>query len=270
MRRMILLLAFATLLFSGASGARSAEPESTALAIVQIAAQPGSRLGDANLVRPLLISKILLKEAVAHVSDMAAESTDISEVAKVECEFDPNLLMHVAVNSYDSRVPADKLLEALVGVLNSRLRDITGKEYEAAARRLDKENARVEKLAADLRKQHEALIQLAAIHRVEIDPALAAQKRLRIETEVQSLDVQLQGLKARQEVLQAHIAELGEKVAVDAADDLLGHLLLVIGVDGSVEHDAAFVGLEAKIPPSDIGVAHQFAVNSFRECLAAD
>lgn len=219
MRRMILFLAITTALLVGVAGAQEGKKAVTsASGVLKITADRDSPLTNGFLALPLVTGKSLLKKAVGQVSGAAAAS-EPSDVASVEAKLEGGGFTTVVVHSFDSKVPADKLLEALVGVLNSRLRDITGKEYEAAARRLDKENARVEKLAADLRKQHEALIQLAAIHRVEIDPALAAQKRLRIEIEVQSLEVQSHGLKARQEVLQAHIAELGEKVAVDAADD---------------------------------------------------
>lgn len=235
MRPIILLLLIAALVFIGADRARAAEVVSTASGLIRVTAGHDSPLAHGAFPWVLLASESLCKEAVATVSaDAASEAPKFSDVAKVKFPPDASGVMSITVESYKERVPADKLLAALVEVLNKRVRELAVNEYEAHARHFADENKLVERLRGELNKEHEALATLAAIHKVEIDPALAAQKRVRIETELQSLDVQLHGLKARQAVIEHQIAQLLKKASRDPTNDDLGRALqALIGVHGA-------------------------------------
>ncbi|MEX0676183.1 MAG: hypothetical protein WD063_03865 [Pirellulales bacterium] len=220
MRPIISLLSIAALVFIGADRARAAEVVSTASGLIRVTAGHETPLAQGAFPWVLLASESLCKEAVATVSaDAASEAPKFSDVAKVKFGSGASGAISITVESYKERVPADKLLAALVEVLNKRVHELAVNEYEADARQLADENKRFERLKEDLNKEHEALLTLAAIHKVEIDSALAAQKRVRIETELQSLDVQLHGLKARQAVIEHQIAQLANVVASAAAND---------------------------------------------------
>jgi hypothetical protein len=209
---MILPLAFATLICGVSSLARADEPESEARGIVQIEASPAHQ----GIVWQLLTnSPLVLREAVVKVSPEAADAPEISKVAGAQLPSGGDII----VRSSHEKVPADKLLAALVEVVNHHLSEIAGKDRRAADDRLHLALAKVEKLQVQLAREHEALLTMAAVHKVDIDPEVAAQKRLRAETEVQNLDAQLQGLRARQAVIEQQIGELARKVAQAPPND---------------------------------------------------
>ncbi len=218
MRRMITLLVFAILLTGHASGARSAEVESTAVGDVQVRAEPGSWFWDVRYVRPILTRKSLLKQAVNKVSRAAATSPDISDVAKLELEVNPDGLIRVTVNSYDKRVPADQLLRKLADALENALRasDVAHFNNELRAQLQQRDVARI---ANELAKEHEALVKLAAKSGLSPNAELSAQQQMRLETELQGLGVELKGLNARRRVIEHQIGKLAENVTKDPAHD---------------------------------------------------
>jgi hypothetical protein len=163
---------------------------------------------------PLVTSKPLVKEAIANVSkDAAAEKY---EVARVGAKYEDGLI--VTVDSLDPQVPAEKLLEKLANALESHLcgLDSGRRRDELQAELMAKE---VEQISQELRKEQEALATLATIHRVSLNPELMVQRRMQLEAEHQNLGVQLEGLKARREVIEKQIAQLAGEVAKAAAND---------------------------------------------------
>ena len=69
---------------------------------------------------------------------------------------------------------------------------------------------------------------MAKQHGVEVDPQVAAQRRLHLATETQSLQVEQRGLEARHAVLEKQIAELAVKPQDDASKAILTELSAVV------------------------------------------
>jgi chromosome segregation ATPase len=185
------------------------KPESKAQGILSVS---DSRLADE--LEPLVPSKSLKKDAIANVSqDAAWEKYEVARA--VGRKYDGGVI--VSVESFDERVPAGKLLEKLAAVLEKKLQslDAAHQQDEERAERLTKE---VERIGEELRKQQQALWQLAAIHHVSLYPELAAQMTMQRKAELEQLDAQLDGLKARREVIEKQIAGLSKEVASVAAD----------------------------------------------------
>jgi hypothetical protein len=77
----------------------------------------------------------------------------------------------------------------------------------------------LDQVGSELRKQQEALATLATIHRVSLNAELAAQRKMQLEAEHQNFGVQLEGLKARREVIERQIAEIGKKLTEGSGAD---------------------------------------------------
>jgi chromosome segregation ATPase len=217
MRRFLLFATIVSVLLVRVAAAdEPRKPESTARGILKITADRDSPLNNRFLPVPLVTGKSLLKEAISGVSKEAA--SEPNEVASVEPKLEGGGITTVVVNSYDQRVPADKLLAQLAIVLTKQLRtmEVEQRRDEARADRLARQ---VEQVAVDLAREHAALANLAALHRVSTNAELNDQKQMRLDAELQSLDVQAEGLKARREVIERQIAKLGDEVASVAADD---------------------------------------------------
>lgn len=214
-------------------------PTSQVVAALRVSCDRASGLADEELLARLVTSQEVYREAIGNVSKEAAELPP-AEVALVSAQswdkaygasrgpmsgegsnqrtqlrLDRSSavgLVSVAVMSLDERVDAKKLLAAIGTALEHRLQaldtDHTLEEY-----RLRLEKQRVEMLTVQVEKQHQALATLAAIHKVDVDATIGAQKRLHLETELQSLDAQLEGLKARRQVIEHQIAQLAENVS---------------------------------------------------------
>ncbi len=115
------------------------------------------------------------------------------------------------VKSYDPKVPAEKVLESLKDVVTDMLRKLDDFHLRKMVQR-DVQGAQLESLAANLQKERDSLLALAKIHHVELNPAVATEKRIRLEAELERLDIEFQGLEARRTVLEQQIAELGKQV----------------------------------------------------------
>ncbi len=191
---------------------------SRAGAILRVTCDP--RSGLENLLESLL-SGSFLHEAIVSISKDAGAANDkdvarVTFVSLASREGRP-LLYLVPVESYDERVPAEKLLSAIASELELKLRAVD--PHLAVIEHLRTERAQLERMASDLARSHDALWQLAAIHKVELDPAIAAQRRLRVEGDMQATEVELQGLEARRRVIEHQIAELAKKVEQAAGAD---------------------------------------------------
>jgi hypothetical protein len=168
-----------------------------------------------------LVSKPLQREAVR----VAASNLSIDDKAELpEVRFLVRNL-YVEVRSFDPRLPAIKVLEAWRDVLAKQLfsTDTTRTSLE---KQIAQEQRRTAELAARLANERDKLTALALAAGVELDPAVAAQKRIRLETELQSLSIEVQGLEARKEALEYQIAELAKRAAesANAADPVLDEL----------------------------------------------
>jgi hypothetical protein len=231
------------LLVCGIAAAQDAprKPTSEARGILRVTADPGSGLADNNLLAVMVMSPSVAREARGRVwkelnlAPLPAEnSIEVSAfpganftIPQMGIPLTPKRpgigMVDVVVQSYDERVPAAKLLAALELALQSRLSELDGRDSGEAA--LQEARKRLLELRETLMKERDALATLASIHKVEIDAALAAQKRLRLETELQGLTVQLAGLKARQAVIEKQIAELGNVKAEGAQDAVIAEQL---------------------------------------------
>jgi hypothetical protein len=231
------------LLVCGIAAAQDAprKPTSEARGILRVTADPGSGLADNNLLAVMVMSPSVAREARGRVwkelnlAPLPAEnSIEVSAfpganftIPQMGIPLTPKRpgigMVDVVVQSYDERVPAAKLLAALELALQSRLSELDGRDSGEAA--LQEARKRLLELRETLMKERDALATLARIHKVEIDAALAAQKRLRLETELQGLTVQLAGLKARQAVIEKQIAELGNVKAEGAQDAVIAEQL---------------------------------------------
>jgi hypothetical protein len=214
MRRFLLFSAIVgALLLRVAAADQPTKPESSATGILKITADRDSIL--VNVAVPLLSTKPLLKEAISNVSKEAA--LELYQVASVETKYDGGGIT-VTANSFDERVPADKLLAKLADALSVKLRGMDV-EHLRDETRTDRLALEVERIAKNLVVEHDALANLAAIHRVSTNVELNDQKQMRLDAELQSLDVQTQGLHARQKVLEAQIAELAKKITAGGGAD---------------------------------------------------
>lgn len=193
------------------------EATSTAFPVLRITCDPATGLADERLIEHLLFFSDVSRKAIEKVSAEAAKEP-LAEVAsiygstKVE-HLNANqrfgvALLWLTVTSFDKRVDANKLLDAVGAALEARLRALdTG--HAAQEKQLRVEEDRVQALAALFAKENALLHQLAAIQKVELDPALQTEKRIRIESELQGLKAQLVGLKARQGIIEKQVAQLG-------------------------------------------------------------
>jgi hypothetical protein len=219
------------------------EPTSQASAILRVTSDPASGLSNEDLLARLIMSVPTYREALNLLSkggelaplpplsefNISAMTWDMYNHAEKRPDLRSDLsagvgLVWVNVSSYDKRVDAAKLLAAVGATLENRLRELDT-DHASQQARMDAQAHQMEKLALTLEKEHQTLGMLASIHKVEIDPALGAQKRLRIETEATSLDAQLQGLKARQAVIEKQIALLGEVSATSGDPEIVRQLV---------------------------------------------
>lgn len=130
------------------------------------------------------------------------------------------------VESYDERLPASLVLDSLTNEAAYRLLDLNRPEQLSS--RLDREQRQVEQLRADWTRQRKALIQMAKQYGVEVDPQVAAQRRLHLATETQSLQVQQRGLEARHAVLEKQLADLAMKANDENAAKVIHELSQVV------------------------------------------
>jgi hypothetical protein len=209
------------------------EPTSQASGVLRITSDPASRLSNEDLIARLAMSPTIYREAIANVSQEAAKAP-LDEMATIAAFSSPPStpgvkapepsdlstgvgLVWVNVASYDEHLDAKKLLAQIGAALENVLRNQdTG--HAAQQQRLANEERRVHELAERLEKDQQKLAVLASIHKVEVDPAVGAQKRLHIESELQSLNVQLEGFKARRQIIEAQIGKLSEKVSQSPAN----------------------------------------------------
>ena len=166
------------------------------------------------LVSSLMKSKSLQREAVQMTMKSKEEQAKLPEIIVV-ATWRGDGEYEISLQSFDEHLPAEKVLEALREVLAAKLLtvDTTRTSLE---NQLAQEQPRVAGLAAKLSAERGELTKLAVTNRVELDPAVAVQKRIRLETEWQILKVEAQGIVARKDAIEHQIADLAKKAAAIA------------------------------------------------------
>jgi hypothetical protein len=232
LRRLIFvvtILAFtelsASLLITAKAEDAPQEPKPTSVAEgrFHFTSHDEDRRNNEPFLSSLLTSKPLQLEAVRTAA--ANLSLDVgAELPEVRFKAFP-VPMWFEVSSFDPRLPAIKVLEAWRDVLARRLLDADSTRTSLQMQ-ITQEQRRTAELAARLANDRDKLAALALAAEVELDPAVAAQKRIRLETELLSLTIEVQGLEARKEVLEYQIAELAKKASesASAADPVLAEL----------------------------------------------
>lgn len=200
------------------------KPTSQALGLIYV--QPGTGRSGGSL-EPLYA---LLRSHEVH--DAA-----IASVAKKQLGSVPDDLKQVDISitggtktthvvSYDERLPAGLVLGALKDEAARRLIELD--KPESLSHRRDQEQRQVEQLLANWTRERQALIAIAKQYGVEVDTQVAAQRRLSLATETQSLQVQQRGLEARHAVLEKQLAELAAKAKDEASEAILKELAGVV------------------------------------------
>ncbi len=179
-------------------------PKPTSKASGLIYVKPGTGRGGANPapLHALLQNPEVQQAAIKQLglSPQVLKSVEISIVGGINI---------MTVVSYDQRLEAGLMLAALKDEATKKLIELD-KPEELFSRR-DQEQRVVEQLQADWARQRQALMAMAKQNGVDIDPQVAGQRRLRIVTETQSLQVELRGLEARHALLEKQLAELANK-----------------------------------------------------------
>ncbi len=165
------------------------------------------------------------------------QNPEVQQAAIKQLELSPEVLKSVEISivgginimtvvSYDQRLEAGLLLEALKDKATKKLIELN-KPEELFERRFQEQRA-VEQLQADWTRERQGLIILAKHNGVEVDPQVAAQRRLQLATQTQALQVELRGLEARHAVLEKQIAELAVKPQDEASKAILTELSTVV------------------------------------------
>jgi hypothetical protein len=169
-----------------------------------------------------LVGKFILNNpeiqlaALKDVSEEAAKEP-VAKIMKVLAEPSPILgapegVIYFHVESYDKRVPANKLSDALI---KGALHWLGENDVE---HQFDQRNAELlqHRLSLDvneLEKQEITLRTLLKLHKVGPSPELNQQRQQRLEMEVASSEVLLAGLRVRQRQLEEKIAEIGKQAS---------------------------------------------------------
>jgi chromosome segregation ATPase len=191
----------------------NSQPKSTAYAMFHFTVSRGE---DMALVASLVKSKSLQSEAVQMIMKKSKEEQAELPEIHVESTRKGDTEYQVWLTSFDDLLPAEKVLEAFKEVLTAKLLtlDTTRTSLE---NQVTQERERVLELAAKLSAERDDLTKLAVTNRIELDPAVAVQKRIRLETELQSLNVEVQGVEARKDAIEHQIADLAKKASAGAS-----------------------------------------------------
>jgi hypothetical protein len=231
MRREIVALAYLMSLVCGSDRVfaqlRGPAPEETRKPLTQASGtlriMGGAEMGlTAETVVAIVNDPSIERVAISEVSSDAAKSGEkVADISWGETAFPsgPEILMlWVKVNSYDERVPAQKVLNRLPNVLENRFRELD------VAHQLDKERCDLltEELNTgriELEKLKDQCHQLALLHNLPLNAEVAAQQQARLDAQMEAISAELEGLTARREVLEELIAEVGKRGTEEAAKD---------------------------------------------------
>jgi chromosome segregation ATPase len=189
------------------------QPKSSAEGVVHYA--PAE---DRPIVMTLLESAPLEQRAIRDVANQMLKDAS-AELPHVTIAIPPTGLpasAGIIVQSYDERISADKVLERYVDLVRNEWAAIAAPS-ELAQRTYSVQGEVVQKLKEELATERNKLAALAMHHGVDLDPEVAVQKRLQVETERQRLVVEHEGLIARKAVLQAQIVQAAQKAEQAAA-----------------------------------------------------
>jgi|GEM_PF-5405173 len=195
------------------------KPTSTASGLIYV--KPGTGRGGSNPapLHALLQNPEVQQAAIKQLGLLpeVLKSVEISIVGGINI---------MTVVSYDERLEAGLMLEALKDEATKKLIELD-KPEELFERRFQEQRA-VEQLQADWTREQQTLVALAKHHGVEVDPQVAAQRRLQLATQTQALQVELRGLEVRHAVLEKQIAELAVKPQDEASKAILTELSTVV------------------------------------------
>ncbi len=124
----------------------------------------------------------------------------------------------IQVSSYDEKISAKDVLRELAQIFQRELQAIVTTKQNLELQ-VVMQHRHVKELQEQLARARAEEVQLAASLKVDFDPAVAAQKRLLLETELQSLGVESRGLQARKQIIALQIAELGKQVEAGLGPD---------------------------------------------------
>jgi hypothetical protein len=170
--------------------------------------QPGTGPSDTNLapLYALLQSQQVQQAAINEVAKQqlgkVPEDLKAVEIGIIEAVHTANVI------SYDPRLRADLVLEQLRIQAAVKLSSMDRDKDLLESKYRDQLTRNVEQMQHDLARKRKQLFCLAKQHNVEVDPQIENQRRLQLATERQRLRVEMDGLKARQAVLQRQLAEL--------------------------------------------------------------
>jgi hypothetical protein len=181
-----------------------------------------SPLTDAEVILALVeADSSVTRKAISEVSADAAKDGEEVNVFWQDSELasPPGIVtLVVDVESFDKRVPAQSVLKKLPGILARRLPELD------AAHQMDEEREEALTIQLALLKDEflrakEVSRTLSAIHRVPLTAEMGAQQRARLDEQIETNSVELEGLVARREALQSLIAEVGKKGAEEVDKD---------------------------------------------------
>jgi vacuolar-type H+-ATPase subunit I/STV1 len=190
-------------------------PLSTASGVLRISYDPASEL---RSVIPVGIGNtFVLKQAVAELSPEAAKSE--GQIARIELKqlsfvSGSTANAEFKLDSFDERVPADKLIEKVRRSLQDDLQKLDTFNRTTDERRNVLAN-RLESAGAELVRQKESCHVLAQLHKVPATAEIAAEQRARLDAQIETISAELEGLEARGHAIESQIAQVG-KVASEA------------------------------------------------------
>jgi hypothetical protein len=210
--------------------AEDRQPTSEVLAEIRITCDPKSIL-HGDVITKALADETRVLKAIKTILPSFQLRSPVADVARVSLVsgFDVALpgivVLNLQVESYDPQIDAKKLLELLAKMLEQDLASFDA-QYQLDMKSAAEEGRICELLAADLSRNKVNYAKLCAKAGVDADPAVAAQRRLQLETEYQRVSIELQGLEARQVVIEQQIAKYGEQInKIEGPDaEILGEL----------------------------------------------
>jgi hypothetical protein len=228
MRRMIWLFLASMVALLGTSLAvaqqqSSEQPLSKVDGTIRVTGDPASGLTNVVLLTRLLMDDQLVDQSVAQVSRDAAKSS--KRVAAVDAHNNQfglppraEVILFVTVSSFDERLPAKKVLQALCSQLSFALQAFDA-QHQIDTVRLKKSEEDVLEADRELSRERDAYVKQATLMNAATSAEDAAKEQLRLDIQVEAVEVELQGLEARQNALQDQIADMGRQVRDNAAQD---------------------------------------------------
>ena len=201
------------------------KPVSSTTAILRVVCDPGLGLANAGLIDSLLRSSEFMKLATPKVNDQARTERlehDRDWFARSHNPRRPRVppgvyMTRVTVSSYDKQLPAEKILESVRHQLVMALNRLSGSEERLA------ELTRLKTSLADkIGRGHKLLLDFSRANGVSsLRDEVARQDLARRQAEIQSMTIELEGLRVRLQQLEEQIAKAGKQTAQNVEDDPL-------------------------------------------------